>query len=148
LIVRVSITADRDMPDALLTDLLPAGAWRSRTSTWATASSGPTWWWTASTSPTRGSEAEIRHEEFRDDRYIAALKLSAGEPGAPVLPGARGHAGHLHRRHRRWSRTCIDPTARRWQGGAGDGHGGATLMFVPSPALREAMFVFPSPALR
>ncbi len=51
LIVRVTVTADTTMPDALLTDLLPAG-WRSRTSTWATPSGGPMWWSMASPSAT------------------------------------------------------------------------------------------------
>ena len=79
LIVRVSITADRDMPDALLTDLLPAGLEIENFN----LGDGKQWADVVVDGvdiTSRGSEAEIRHEEFRDDRYIAALKLSAGSP--------------------------------------------------------------------
>ena len=77
LIVRVSITADRDMPDALLTDLLPAGLEIENFN----LGDGKQWADVVVDGidiTSRGGEAEIRHEEFRDDRYIAALKLGAG----------------------------------------------------------------------
>ena len=77
LIVRVSITADRDMPDALLTDLLPAGLEIENFN----LGDGKQWADVVVDGidiTSRGGEAEIRHEEFRDDRYIAALELGAG----------------------------------------------------------------------
>ena len=77
LIVRVSITADRDMPDALLTDLLPAGLEIENFNL------GDAKQWAGVVVDgigiaERGDSAEVRHEEFRDDRYVAALKLGAG----------------------------------------------------------------------
>lgn len=77
LIVRVSITADRAMPDALLTDLLPAGLEIENFNLgdgkqWADIVVG------GINITDRSNEAEVRHEEFRDDRYVAALKLDAG----------------------------------------------------------------------
>ncbi|WP_425477087.1 alpha-2-macroglobulin family protein [Luteimonas cucumeris] len=74
LIVAVSIVASRAMPDALLTDLLPAGLELENfnlgdAKQWADVvvdGIGIT---------DRGSAAEVRHEEYRDDRYVAALKL-------------------------------------------------------------------------
>ncbi len=77
LIVAVAITAHRDMPDALLTDLLPAGLEIENFNL------GDAKQWAGVVIDgielsERESAAELRHEEFRDDRYVAALKLSAG----------------------------------------------------------------------
>jgi alpha-2-macroglobulin len=77
LIVGVEITADVDMPDALLTDLLPAGLEIENFNL------GDARQWSdvvvdGIAISERASAAEIRHEEFRDDRYVAALKLSRG----------------------------------------------------------------------
>jgi len=77
LIVRVTVTPDSSMPDALLTDLLPAGLeienfnlgdakqWADVVVDGIGISS-------------RGDAADVKHEEFRDDRYVAALNLSRG----------------------------------------------------------------------
>jgi hypothetical protein len=77
LIVAVSITADQTMPDALLTDLLPAGLEIENFNLgdekqWADVVVD------GIEITDRGSAAEVQHEEYRDDRYIAAVKLSAG----------------------------------------------------------------------
>ena len=77
LIVRVSITADQRMNDALLTDLLPAGLEIENmnlgdSAQWADVVID------GISMDDRMSESDIRHEEFRDDRYVAALRLSAG----------------------------------------------------------------------
>jgi uncharacterized protein YfaS (alpha-2-macroglobulin family) len=84
------------MPDALLEDLLPAGLevenlnltpsdqWADVTVDGVSLSD-------------RGSEADIVHEEYRDDRYVAAIKLGYGSaklfylvravtPGTYVVP--------------------------------------------------------------
>ncbi len=77
LIVRVGITADRDMPDALLTDLLPAGLEIENFN----LGDGKQWADVVVDGiniSDRSSEADVRHEEFREDRYVAALKLDAG----------------------------------------------------------------------
>ena len=77
LIVGVSITADRDMPDALLTDLLPAGLEVENfnigdAKQWADVVVD------GINITDRANAAEVLHEEYRDDRYVAALKLRAG----------------------------------------------------------------------
>ncbi|PTN54488.1 alpha-2-macroglobulin family protein [Stenotrophomonas panacihumi] len=79
LIVQVRITAKNDMPDALLTDLLPAGLEIENfnlgdAAQWADVVVD------GIQVNDRGDAAEVRHEEFRDDRYVAALKLSGGDP--------------------------------------------------------------------
>ncbi len=65
------------MPDALLTDLLPAGLEIENfnlgdAKQWADVVVD------GITISDRSSAADTKHEEFRDDRYVAALKLSRG----------------------------------------------------------------------
>lgn len=77
LIVRVTVRADTQMPDALLTDLLPAGLEIENfnlgdAKQWADVVVD------GITISDRGSAADSKHEEFRDDRYVAALKLTRG----------------------------------------------------------------------
>ena len=74
---RVTLTADRDMPDALLTELLPAGLEVENmnlgdASAWADVVVA------GIRLDERGDAADLLHEEFRDDRYVAALRLDAG----------------------------------------------------------------------
>src|SRR5690606_21025305 len=75
--VSVAITSDVSMRDALLTDLLPAGLEIENfnlgdAKQWAdVVVSGVT-------ISERSEAADVRHEEFRDDRYVAALDLRAG----------------------------------------------------------------------
>ncbi|MCC4613190.1 alpha-2-macroglobulin family protein [Xanthomonas campestris pv. esculenti] len=77
LIVRVTITANSNMPDALLTDLLPAGLEIENFNL------GDAKQWADVVVDgigisERSSTADVKHEEFRDDRYVAALALSSG----------------------------------------------------------------------
>jgi Large extracellular alpha-helical protein len=77
LIVRLSITADRVMPDALVTDLLPAGLEIENLN----LGDGRQWADVVVDGINigdRADAADVRHEEFRDDRYVAALKLERG----------------------------------------------------------------------
>lgn len=77
LIVQVNITASRPMPDALLTDLLPAGLEIENFN----LGDGKQWAGVVIDGielSDREDAAEVRHEEFRDDRYVAALKLDTG----------------------------------------------------------------------
>ena len=77
LIVRVGITPNVDIPDALFTDLLPAGLEIENfnlgdAKQWADVvvdGIGIT---------DRAGSADVKHEEYRDDRYVAALNLSRG----------------------------------------------------------------------
>ncbi len=78
LIVALSITADQTMPDALLTDLLPAGLEIENFN----LGDGKQWADVVVDGieiTDRGSAAEVLHEEYRDDRFVAALKLNRGQ---------------------------------------------------------------------
>ncbi|WCE04013.1 alpha-2-macroglobulin [Pseudoxanthomonas sp. JBR18] len=84
LIVGLRITADTAMPDALLTDLLPAGLEienfnLSDAKQWADVVVD------GINITERGDAADVKHEEFRDDRYVAALRLGQGGSGAKVF---------------------------------------------------------------
>jgi uncharacterized protein YfaS (alpha-2-macroglobulin family) len=84
LIVGLRITADTAMPDALLTDLLPAGLEienfnLSDAKQWADVVVD------GIDITDRGNAADVKHEEFRDDRYVAALRLPEGGSGAKVF---------------------------------------------------------------
>lgn len=78
LIVQVSVQARRVMPDALLTDLLPAGLEVENFN----LGDGKQWAGVVIDGieiSDRDEAAQVRHEEFRDDRYVAALKLDVGD---------------------------------------------------------------------
>ncbi|MFE0499519.1 alpha-2-macroglobulin [Lysobacter soli] len=78
LIVQVNVRASRPMPDALLTDLLPAGLEIENFN----LGDGKQWAGVVIDGielSDRDDAAEVRHEEFRDDRYVAALKLDVGD---------------------------------------------------------------------
>ena len=77
LIVALSITPDVAMPDALLTDLLPAGLEIENFNL------GDAKQWADVVVDgiqinDRSDAAQVKHEEFRDDRYVAALDLGRG----------------------------------------------------------------------
>lgn len=77
LIVALNITTDRRMDDALLTDLLPAGLEIENfnlgdAKQWADVVID------GIEITDRAQAADVVHEEYRDDRYVAALKLRAG----------------------------------------------------------------------
>lgn len=78
LIVRVSITPDANIPDALFTDLLPAGLEIENFNL------GDAKQWADVVVDgigisERSGSADLKHEEFRDDRYVAALSLERGQ---------------------------------------------------------------------
>ncbi|HEY0179909.1 MAG TPA: alpha-2-macroglobulin [Dokdonella sp.] len=78
LIVGLALEAREAMPDALLTDLLPGGLEIENfnltdAKQWADVVVD------GITITDRAQAADVRHEEFRDDRYVAALKLDKGQ---------------------------------------------------------------------
>ena len=78
LIVGIKIEAREAMPDALLVDLLPGGLEIENfnltdAKQWADVVVA------GITLSDRSSAADVQHEEFRDDRYVAALKLDKGQ---------------------------------------------------------------------
>lgn len=81
-IVKLNVWADRDVPDALVVDLLPAGLElenqnlansSAQLADSSTDSSLNTWL-------SQMQQQDIQHIEFRDDRFVAALSLSRGNP--------------------------------------------------------------------
>ncbi len=99
LIVSLRIEARVAMPDALLVDLLPGGLEIENfnltdAKQWADIVVD------GISLSERSSAADVQHEEFRDDRYVAALKLAEGQqstvfylvravtPGTFVMPPA------------------------------------------------------------
>ena len=78
LVVQLAIKTSREMPDALVTDLLPAGVEIENFNL------GDAKQWAGVVIDgieiaQRDRATEVRHEEFRDDRYVAALKLGRGD---------------------------------------------------------------------
>ncbi len=78
LIVGLKLEAREAMPDAILVDLLPGGLEIENfnltdSKQWADVVVN------GITLSDRSSAAEVQHEEFRDDRYVAALKLNQGQ---------------------------------------------------------------------
>ncbi|WP_374014070.1 alpha-2-macroglobulin [Pseudoxanthomonas koreensis] len=77
LVVRLSVQAQESMPDALVTDLLPAGLEAENLNL------GDSSQWDGIeiegvTLSRRSGAANVRYEEYRDDRYVAALSLRGG----------------------------------------------------------------------
>jgi uncharacterized protein YfaS (alpha-2-macroglobulin family) len=78
LVVALNVQSSRQMPDALVTDLLPAGLEIENFNL------GDEKQWAGVVIDgieiaERHGAAEARHEEYRDDRYVAALKLDRGD---------------------------------------------------------------------
>ncbi|MEO5596279.1 MAG: alpha-2-macroglobulin, partial [Lysobacteraceae bacterium] len=95
LIVGLEIEAKEAVPDALIVDLLPAGVEIENfnlgdAKQWADIVIDEI------TLTDRSSAADVQHEEFRDDRYVAALKLERGSKAhvfylvRAVTPGTYG----------------------------------------------------------
>jgi len=77
LVARLTLQAEQAMPDALVVDLLPAGLEAENLN----LGDGAQWDGVEIDGVSlsdRGGQAELRHEEYRDDRYVAALKLGQG----------------------------------------------------------------------
>jgi uncharacterized protein YfaS (alpha-2-macroglobulin family) len=78
LVARLTLQAQEAMPDALVTDLLPAGLEAENLNL------GDSKQWDGVSIEgvalsERGGQATLRHEEYRDDRYVAALALGQGD---------------------------------------------------------------------
>lgn len=95
LIVDIKLEAREAMPDALLVDLLPGGLELENfnltdSKQWADIVVN------GITLSDRSSAADVQHEEFRDDRYVAALALAQGQEAhvfylvRAVSPGTYG----------------------------------------------------------
>ena len=77
LVARLTLQAEQAMPDALVTDLLPAGLEAENLN----LGDGAAWDGVQIDGVAlsdRAGQADLRHEEYRDDRYVAALSLGQG----------------------------------------------------------------------
>jgi len=76
LIVRLRLRAHQDMPDALITDLLPAGLEIENFNL-----TGSEQWGNVRIDgkSVTGFNHRLRYQEFRDDRYVAALNLEGNQ---------------------------------------------------------------------
>ena len=77
LVARLTVQADQAMPDALVTDLLPAGLEAENLNLGDSAQWDGVQVEGVALSD-RAEQADLRHEEYRDDRYVAALALGQG----------------------------------------------------------------------
>jgi uncharacterized protein YfaS (alpha-2-macroglobulin family) len=77
LVARLTLQAEQAMPDALVTDLLPAGLEAENLNLGDSAAWDGVQIEGVALSE-RAGQAELRHEEYRDDRYVAALALGPG----------------------------------------------------------------------
>ena len=101
------------MPDALLTDLLPAGLEIENfnlgdAKQWADVVVD------GIEIADRDGAADVRHEEFRDDRYVAALKLDRGDTAQACSTWCARSRRAPTRCRRRRSRTCTGRTCAAW----------------------------------
>lgn len=78
LIIGLRIDAREEMPDALLTDLLPGGL-EIENFNLTDAKQWVDVVVDGISISDRAQAADVRHEEFRDDRYVAALNLHKGQ---------------------------------------------------------------------
>ncbi len=78
LVARLTLQAEQAMPDALVVDLLPAGLEAENLNLGDSAQWDGVQIEGVALSE-RGDQAQLRHEEYRDDRYVAALRLDQGD---------------------------------------------------------------------
>lgn len=79
-LVVLNVWADRNVPDALVVDLLPAGLELENQNLFNSSASLED-----SAKPVQNlldkmQQADIRHSEFRDDRFVAAVAINANQP--------------------------------------------------------------------
>ncbi|MBB5206707.1 alpha-2-macroglobulin family protein [Chiayiivirga flava] len=79
LIAKLTVEAKEQVPDALVVDLLPAGIEIENLALGDRGALGDLVL-DGITLNQREYAADVQHEEFRDDRYVAAVKLWAGSP--------------------------------------------------------------------
>ncbi|KAF1693288.1 alpha-2-macroglobulin family protein [Pseudoxanthomonas daejeonensis] len=77
LVARLTVQAEQAMPDALVTDLLAAGLEAENLNLGDNAQWDGVQIEGVALSD-RADQAELQHEEYRDDRYVAALSLDQG----------------------------------------------------------------------
>ncbi len=94
MLVKLEVTARRNVPDALVVDLLPAGLELENQNLANSSASLQENGEAVQNLLNQMQQADIQHIEFRDDRFVAAVAVNEGQP-VTLVYGAGGHAGHL-----------------------------------------------------
>lgn len=80
LLVHLRVSAKQHVPDALVVDLLPAGLELENQNLAQSSASLGEAAVTVNDLMTSMQQADIKYQEFRDDRYVTALDVSTGSP--------------------------------------------------------------------
>ncbi|TGD53402.1 hypothetical protein C9F10_00850, partial [Salmonella enterica subsp. enterica serovar Poona] len=78
--VWVTVVADRNVPDALVVDLLPAGLELENQNLADSSASLPESGSEVQNLLNQMQQADIQYMEFRDDRFVAAVVVNEGQP--------------------------------------------------------------------
>ncbi len=93
-LVWLTVVADRNVPDALVVDLLPAGLELENQNLADSSASLPESGSEVQNLLNQMQQADIQYMEFRDDRFVAAVVVNEGQP-VTLVYGARGNAGDV-----------------------------------------------------
>ena len=78
--MKLEVTAKRNVPDALVVDLLPAGLELENQNLANSSASLQENGEVVQNLLNQMQQADIQHIEFRDDRFVAAVAISEGQP--------------------------------------------------------------------
>ncbi|EIQ7930124.1 alpha-2-macroglobulin family protein, partial [Salmonella enterica subsp. enterica serovar Typhimurium] len=79
-LVWLTVVADRNVPDALVVDLLPAGLELENQNLADSSASLPESGSEVQNLLNQMQQADIQYMEFRDDRFVAAVVVNEGQP--------------------------------------------------------------------
>jgi uncharacterized protein YfaS (alpha-2-macroglobulin family) len=79
-LVKLEVTAKRNVPDALVVDLLPAGLELENQNLANSSASLQENGEAVQNLLNQMQQADIQHIEFRDDRFVAAVAVNEGQP--------------------------------------------------------------------
>ncbi len=80
MLVKLEVTAKRNVPDALVVDLLPAGLELENQNLANSSASLQENGDAVQNLLNQMQQADIQHIEFRDDRFVAAVAVNEGQP--------------------------------------------------------------------
>jgi hypothetical protein len=103
-LVKLEVTAKRNVPDALVVDLLPAGLELENQNLANSSASLQENGDAVQNLLNQMQQADIQHIEFRDDRFVAAVAVNEGQPVTLVYLARAVTPGTYQVRSRRWSR--------------------------------------------
>ncbi len=93
-LVWLEVSASQNVPDALVVDLLPAGLELENQNLASSSASLQDSGSEVQELLNRMQQADIQHMEFRDDRFVAAVPVSEGQPVTLVYLARAVTPGH------------------------------------------------------